>query len=119
MSVTNQQHIARPWPAPFTEAEREHVQIIQRRVAQFQARHKVTLPAGRTAQDLELDLAAVHEHAPLDLEGLASAEIFALIHDVGGIAYHLNRQTGELEGHFVPRYLARTRRTTNTAGGAS
>jgi len=38
------------------------------------------------------------------LKGLLQAENFDFLHDVIGIVNHLNRETGELEDYFVPRY---------------
>jgi hypothetical protein len=53
-----------------------------------------------------MDLEACHcNGCPLDLVELASAPREEdVIHDVAGIARHLNRDTGKLEGHFWPRY---------------
>lgn len=52
-----------------------------------------------------MDITAVHLNGcPLDLERLLEAPEFDFIHDVAGIAQHLNRETGELEGFFIPRY---------------
>ena len=51
-----------------------------------------------------MDLQATHMDCPLDLEGLLEAQISDLSHDILGIATHLNRQTGELEDCFSPRY---------------
>ena len=51
-----------------------------------------------------MDMEACHNTCPLNLEGLETAELSDLLHDVLGIASHLNRETGELEGCFVPRY---------------
>lgn len=55
--------------------------------------------------DIEMDLTATHANGcPLDLEGLLKADNFNLTHDIIGIRQHLNRETGELEGGFLPRY---------------
>lgn len=54
-----------------------------------------------------MDLIACHNHGcKLDLGELAKADDFNLAHDVFGIARHLNRETGKLEGHYRPRYAA-------------
>lgn len=64
------------------------------------------LGAGTDTQSLAMDLECVHTRAdgPLDLSALAGATDFNLMHDVLGINRHLNRMTGRLMGHFVPRY---------------
>jgi len=51
-----------------------------------------------------MDIAATHAIMPLRLEELADADNFNFFHDMGGIARHLNRKTGEMEDCFVPRF---------------
>ncbi len=51
-----------------------------------------------------MDLTAVHANGcPLDLAKLAAADNFNLLHDVFGIARHLDRKTGKLRDFFDPR----------------
>ena len=51
-----------------------------------------------------MDLNATHLNGcPLDLKRLLDADDFNFIHDVGGIANHLDRNTGELTDFFWPR----------------
>lgn len=57
--------------------------------------------------NLQMDLSAVHAKMPLKLAELATADDFNFAHDVAGIVGHLNRQTGELEDFFVPRFACR------------
>lgn len=57
-----------------------------------------------TRMDVEMDLSATHATCPLRLAELADADDFNFSHDMGGIRRHLNRQTGELEDFFVPRF---------------
>jgi len=55
-----------------------------------------------------MDVTAVHANCcPLRLEELYHAADFNFSHDIGGIIRHLNRETGQLEGYFVPRYAQR------------
>lgn len=54
--------------------------------------------------DCQMDLEAAHMDTPLDLQRLASADDSNFAHDVGGIARHMNRETGKLEGCFLPRF---------------
>lgn len=65
--------------------------------------------AQRSACSLHMDLTAVHRNiAPLRLQELLDTDAFNFTHDIGGIRRHLDRETGELGGCFVPRF-ARTR----------
>lgn len=58
-----------------------------------------------TRQDWLMDIAATHRNGmPLRLKELAEADDFNFMHDVCGIRRHLNRDTGELGGCFVPRF---------------
>lgn len=52
-----------------------------------------------------MDIDVCHANGcPLDLAGLLNASPADFAHDVLGIRRHLNRETGELGGCFVPRY---------------
>src|SRR3546814_19495088 len=68
--------------------------------------------SGRTVdrRGLEMDLAECHANGNrLRLDDLAKADDFNLLHDVVGIHRHLDRETGKLMDHFVPRFTARRR----------
>ena len=55
--------------------------------------------------NLEMDITACHcSGAPLRLQELLNAAYFDFTHDVCGISRYLNRITGELHSHFLPRY---------------
>jgi len=55
--------------------------------------------------DTFMDITATRANGcPLRLADLAEADDFNLLHDVGGIANHLNRDTGRLEDMFRPRF---------------
>jgi hypothetical protein len=57
--------------------------------------------------DAEIGLTACHLHGcRLDLEKLADATDMDLVHDIVGIGKHIDRETGELCGCFVPRCAA-------------
>lgn len=59
-------------------------------------------------QDFAMDLTCVHANGnPLRLRELLEADEFNFTHDVFGIRQHLNRETGELEDFFRPRFSAR------------
>lgn len=53
---------------------------------------------------LVMNLTACHANGnPLDLDKLLTFDDGNLMHDVGGISRHLNRETGALENCFLPR----------------
>ena len=53
----------------------------------------------------QMDITATHRNGcQLRLRELLAADDFNFTHDVFGIRRYLNRETGELGGHFVPRY---------------
>lgn len=81
--------------ATFTASESAQVAEVVRRAAAL---------TGRDPVEIEMDLAAVHHHTPMDFERLASADPFNFMHDVSGIASHLDRTTGKLTAFFLPRY---------------
>lgn len=55
-----------------------------------------------------MDLTAAHANGnPLRLANLLAADDFNFMHDVCGIARHLNRDTGKLENFFSPRFSRR------------
>lgn len=65
----------------------------------------VKASGGRLAFIMDL-LAAdgVNGNPPIDFERLHAADEFNFLHDVCGIARHLDRSTGKLENCFVPRF---------------
>lgn len=55
-----------------------------------------------------MDITATHANGnPLDLPRLFAADDFDFTHDICGIARHLNRDTGQLENCFSPRFSQR------------
>lgn len=53
---------------------------------------------------LWMDISAVHSKYPIRLQEWLEADNFNFLNDVFGIIKHLNRQTGELEEFFLPRF---------------
>lgn len=49
------------------------------------------------------DVMVVHEKTPLRLKQLLSFSNENFVHDMAGIAFHLNRARGVLEDQFIPR----------------
>ena len=76
------------------------------RIAEI-AERAIALGVDRSKLDLVMDLEAAHHACPLDLHGLQHANVANFMHDVCGIGVHLNRETGELEDCFLPRYAKR------------
>lgn len=65
----------------------------------------------RSAMDIEMDIVATHCNGnPLRLEALLAADDFNFMHDLAGIAKHLNRENGKLENFFSPRFSRRAAR---------
>jgi len=59
----------------------------------------------RDTTETRMDLSACHANGcPLDFERLLAADDFNLLHDVCGIARHIDHGTGELMDCFRPRF---------------
>jgi hypothetical protein len=57
--------------------------------------------------EIIMDVTAVHANGcPLNLTGLLEADAFNFAHDIDGIRNHVDRETGQLTGGFLPRYSA-------------
>lgn len=72
---------------------------------------RLALRAGESypRQHAAMDVTAVHANGnPLRLTELRDADEANFGHDVFGIRRHLNRETGQLGGCFVPRFSRRT-----------
>jgi hypothetical protein len=75
---------------------------------------------GRSKTDLEMDLRAAHANGcRLDFQKLLEASPFDFVHDIYGIARHLNRITGQLEHCFVPRCAASRHATAGESACSS
>lgn len=67
-------------------------------------------PRGYKRINLMMDLMAadgVNGNRALDWDRLLEADDFNFLHDIGGISRHMNRDTGELTGFFLPRFTAK------------
>lgn len=56
----------------------------------------------RTTLWMDLE-ACISNGCPLDLARLRDAPKADFMHDISGIQHHINRQTGGLDGFFLPR----------------
>lgn len=62
----------------------------------------------RSRVEIQMDLIATHANGcPMNFHRLWQADDFNLIHDVGGIERHLDRDTGKLLNCFLPRCHAK------------
>jgi len=73
-------------------------------IAEIVDRALDTLITRYSRQDLVMAITACHLNGTrLDLPKLRAARGVDFVHDVTGIAHHLDRRTGQLTGGFVPR----------------
>ena len=94
------------------------IQKIAERAMRVQAAHRHHRDC-RKLQDFLMDITAVHANGcRLDLDRLLAADDFNFSHDVFGIERHLNRQTGQLEDCFLPRFAMRSQRLEPSADHA-
>ena len=84
-----------PWEEPFV------AKIVDRALGMF-ARFRMPVEP----LSVRMDIAAVHGRIGLRLEEFAEADDLNFSHDIGGIYKHLNRETGDLEDCFLPRFSA-------------
>lgn len=69
-------------------------------------------PRGYRRLNLVMDLTAAdgeNGNKPLDWTRLLAADDANFMHDIGGISRHIDRETGELTGCFVPRFTKRSK----------
>ena len=81
---------------------------------EMEAQGKIAKRAVSMAKDLGfkydqmtaiMDISACHSNGnPLKLQELLDADDFNFGHDVFGIRQHIDRETGQLQNCFVPRY---------------
>ena len=77
----------------------------EERLIIFQISSRAVSLIGADLLTTTMDIVAVHLNGcPLDLNELAAADDFSFIHDIEGIARHLDRATGRLQNCFVPRF---------------
>lgn len=85
---------------------RDEMELIDR-IANRALNIAIGLRIKHKKQDFAMDVTAVHANGnPLRLRALLEADEFNFIHDVFGIRQHLNRETGDLENGFRPRFHA-------------
>lgn len=68
------------------------------------ARRALKMFRGAKMQDVSMDITATHLNGtPLNLEKLLNFDDFNFAHDIQGIMRHIDRDTGRLKDHFLPR----------------
>lgn len=88
-----------------TTAENElMVQIIERN-DQIRAKYGAPELTATERKYLHMDLSACNANGcPLHFAALLAADEHNFVHDVEGISEHMDRQTGQLKDHFLPRF---------------
>jgi hypothetical protein len=74
------------------------------------SRSSIGLKIKRDITDISMDLEACNITCPLDFQKLLDSRDFDLVHDIVGIANHLNHDTGELEDCFCLVVLSRLKK---------
>ena len=82
------------WRKPIKQQDSRLIMEIAKRATEELPYQRITVA---------MDLEAVHERTPLDLDRLRDAPLGDFIHDIVGIYRHLDRPTGKL-GVFSPRF---------------
>ncbi len=60
------------------------------------------------ALTMAMDLNACHSNGcPMDFKRMLAADDLDFLHDVSGIARHMDRETGKLKDCFLPRFAKR------------
>lgn len=71
---------------------------------------QVLTQQGYDVLDIVMDLTACHANGcPLRLADLLESHPFGFAHDILGIHRHLDRTTGKLGDHFLPRFAVSRR----------
>ncbi len=85
--------------------DRVLVRLISHRVVDALISQGITKVSWREFNlETRMDLTAVHANGcPMDFDRLLNTDKTTLLHDVGGIARHIDRDTGKLTGNFRPR----------------
>ena len=67
---------------------------------------RAAIDLGLDLIDIQMDLTVVHFHNPLRLGDFLKSDNNTFSHDIAGIAFHLDRETGELLDCFLPKMIA-------------
>lgn len=86
----------------MTKQELVTISKIAGRAVQLAAQHGISYQH----IDAMIDLEKTHEQNPLRLDEFLKADDGNFAHDVFGIRQNMNRETGQIENCFSPRYSA-------------
>lgn len=89
----------------LTSEEVDVAEQIASRAVDLYKRHVSGKPIKK--MEFVMDICACHLKCPLDLFRLLCADDGNFSHDVFGIRKHMNRETGELQDCFLPRFAKR------------
>jgi len=70
------------------------------------AKRAVDLEPDLDYSTIEMDITAAHTANPLKLDELLHTDSMNFAHDVFGINQNINRDSGEMNNCFLPRYAA-------------
>lgn len=97
-----------------TEVENKAIRKITKRVARIRrdaVKAKLLPESFDDVTTIVMDVVAAHcNGCPLKLEDLLDASDFNFIHDVFGINEHMDRKTGRLLHHFLPRFAVKAKK---------
>ena len=85
------------------KTDRKTVEIISRIANRADTLDLITKRYDRLTCVMDLEAASASCKPPLDLSALFEFDDSNFIHDITGIARHMNRSTGQLENCFLPR----------------
>ncbi len=95
-------------PVSFDTTKKD-ARLIKQIATRAMKRKALKQLAGGERIQIEMDITAVHANGcPLRLKDFLEAPSFDFSHDIVGIRRHLNRDTGQLEDCFLPRYTNHT-----------
>jgi len=85
------------WNVQISNSDLNTVKKIARRCT------RIFSGAALDETDYMMYLYAAYTIHKIDIDRLDKFDDFNFTHDIAGICHHLNRETGEMEGGFLPR----------------
>lgn len=90
--------------------------IVERAQANGWAKGKASRLHWYEPVTMEMDLLATHANGcRMDFAAMLAAKDFDFLHDVAGIARHIDRRTGKLGDCFMPRFHRRAAKINKVA----
>lgn len=92
------------WAATSAENNLIHKIVLRFEREYLKASGSKKMPKEYDRMNLTMDIKACHLNGmTLDLVRLHAFPVFDFFHDINGISRHINRETAQIERHFVPR----------------